>query len=494
MLKSKPKVTRTYAAIHFEDLDPHRFEDLIRQMIYDFRDWKSIEATGKSGNDDGFDIRAYEKVDTISRLENEDGDEIEEIHPMEGNLWMIQGKREKEIGPSKVKSILSDINPENPPYGYILAASANFSKDSYDVFRTELRKKGVMEFYLWGKSELEDMLYMPKNDRILFTFFGFSSTTRKRSRATEIRSTVNVKNKLFRVLGDAPSLYKSILIRDLKDEHYPYKQEYTDFKTRPRWKEYTAHAYFPTGIWFNVHEYFAYVDFEKKEWDFTKEANVLFNGSMTDEERESLHEAHEKIKGIWEFFPKCYQGQFVVDGVVRYEDIVIVDEKGDVLHDLPHIYVDFKGENGPFKGFWQTLKVGERKVELDDTWKRISKFPKKFPKPKNGKIHRKKSISLDDITLNALKNYNPKIVAVYDSDNKYNFLNPRDIISVNENIFIQITNKYKIKIKDYLDLYQRDFSIRKNIEQQLGREFDDNEEINVYEFKQTYQHVFEPKI
>jgi hypothetical protein len=38
----------------------HRFDDLIRELIYDFRDWQSIEATGKGGSDDGFDIRLGE--------------------------------------------------------------------------------------------------------------------------------------------------------------------------------------------------------------------------------------------------------------------------------------------------------------------------------------------------------------------------------------------------------------------------------------------------
>ena len=199
---TKPRVTRTYGPIHFEDLDPHRFEDLVRELIYDYKDWQSIEATGRSGSDDGFDIRAYEKVEDTSRAENEEDGEVGEIHPMEGNLWMIQGKREKEIGPKKVKSIIAGIDIKNPPYGYILAASANFSKESYDVFREELRKKGVMEFYLWGKAELEDMLHLPKNDRILFTFFGISLVSKRRSRATEVRSTISIKNKLFRVVGE----------------------------------------------------------------------------------------------------------------------------------------------------------------------------------------------------------------------------------------------------------------------------------------------------
>jgi hypothetical protein len=36
----KPHITRTFASIHFEDLEPHRFEDLIRQLIYDYKDWQ----------------------------------------------------------------------------------------------------------------------------------------------------------------------------------------------------------------------------------------------------------------------------------------------------------------------------------------------------------------------------------------------------------------------------------------------------------------------
>ncbi len=54
-----------------------------------------------------------------------------------------------------------------------------------------------MEFQLWGKAELEDMLCQPKNDHILFTFFGISLVTRRRSRSTEIRKIVTNKNKLF---------------------------------------------------------------------------------------------------------------------------------------------------------------------------------------------------------------------------------------------------------------------------------------------------------
>src|SRR5207249_1731695 len=113
-------------------------------------------------------------------------------HPMEGNLWMIQCKREKDLGPKRIEAIIGDaVNADNPPYGYILAAPAHFSKAAHDKFREELRKRGLMEFYLWGAGELEDMLYQPKNDHVLFAFFGISLMSRRRSRTTEIRAAVN---------------------------------------------------------------------------------------------------------------------------------------------------------------------------------------------------------------------------------------------------------------------------------------------------------------
>jgi len=47
---------------------------------------------------------------------------------MKGNLWLIQCKRESQIGPSRIKEIVhQSIDPHDPPYGFILVASANFS-------------------------------------------------------------------------------------------------------------------------------------------------------------------------------------------------------------------------------------------------------------------------------------------------------------------------------------------------------------------------------
>lgn len=58
----KPTTARTLNRLPFGDLEPHRFEDLVRQLVYDLRRWKSLEATGRSGWDAGADIRAVELV------------------------------------------------------------------------------------------------------------------------------------------------------------------------------------------------------------------------------------------------------------------------------------------------------------------------------------------------------------------------------------------------------------------------------------------------
>jgi len=492
----KPKITRTYGPIHFEDLDPHRFEDLIRELIYDYKDWQSIEATGRSGSDSGFDVRAYEKVEVVVHSENENNEEVEEVHPMEGNLWMIQGKREKQIGPKKIKTILSDIDPKTPPYGYILTASSNFSKKSYDVFREELRKKGVMEFYLWGKANLEDMLHLPKNDRILFTFFGISLVSKRRARTTEIRSAVSVKNKLFRTVGEGHQFHKSILVRDLKDTNYPYKSKYSDFKKNPRWKEYIACSHHQLGLVCHGHKYFAYIDTEKKEWDFTKAVDIVHR-KRKDDERQKDSEKRNLVEDIWDFFPRKNQGYFVVDFLIKYSDIAIIDDKGDIYYDFPHIYADFAHNMGPFARHANILEINNKKINLPEDYKRINVFPKKFKKEKFGEIYKDKKIHLNVESLREFKDY--RLDTIYETDEKYDFLNSRDVIQIGnqgteaEEEFIQITYKFKANAKVYIEQSLEPYKTKRIVELELGRTPTDNEEINIYEFKRISKRELEKK-
>lgn len=493
-----PTVSKTMGPIHFEDLDPHRFEDLIRQLIYDWKDWQSIEATGRGGSDEGFDIRAWERTKEITNKDEED-ETSEGVHPMEGNLWMIQGKREKELGPSEVKKIITNtVLEKSPPYGYILIAPVNFTKKSYDIFREELRKKGVMEFYLWGRAELEDMLHQPKNDHILFTFIGVSLVARKRSRTTEVKFAINNKNKLLRVLGEGNNnadMFKSVLLRDFNDGKYPWEEKYKDFDKKPRWAEHIVKNFHPYGIMVSISKRYAYIDTEKKEWDFTRVVDLI--NRETERERsqddQEYNKNRDKVEDFWKHLPRRNQATLSNKGIVLFDDMLIIDDKGDVIFNFPHIFVDFQYDEGPFKAKWSYLKGDGQVIELgeDDGYKKISIFPQVFPKIKRGKVYEDKFVDFDNETWRLLRIGSSVIKSsFFDIDGKYTFLNPRDVIGVagvdikTEQSLLEITNKYKTTVREYIQKMGKEERV--NLERQIGRVMKDKEKLNVYEFERKY--------
>ncbi len=485
---SKAKPTRTTNPIHFEDLDPKRFEDLVRELIYDFRDWQTIEATGKGGDDDGFDIRAYERATTTAI--DDDGNEV--IRPMDGNLWMIQCKREKSIPPSKIMKILEDIDPDNPPYGYILAAATNFSKKSYDTFRDELTKLGVLEFYLWGNATLETELHQPKNDRILFTFFGISNVRRKRSRATEIRYEVTNKNRIMRVLGDNPS-HSWILARDSKDRHYPYEFEYADFDEKPRWKDFEVVELHPRGVIVLVKRCYAYVDEEKKIFDLAEPPMVLRNPHDRIHDTAGDREEREKldlVRDYWERLPQKNQAMFYLNGIIRYEDMLVIDDKGDSWNEVPHIFVDFV-DGSPVSGALKYLEKGQRHIGLDD-FSLEAVFPKSFPKPKFGMIHDAEGLALPENLSEQYVNFRGNLDTMYDVDGRYAHLKPSDVAVIRfghkDERFIQITHRFQATGDELL---QDQPQLIWEIKQQIDREPLPEDVIQVIEFRSCYKHQWE---
>ncbi len=497
-------VTRTLGPLHFEDLEPHRFEDLIRELVYDFKDWQSIEATGRSGADDGFDIRAYERA-SVPDNEPEDGEPGEDdlaTHPMDGNLWMFQCKREAQIGPSKVVQVIADgVKADSPPYGYVLAAPANFSKKSFDVFREELRNRGVMEFYLWGRAAMEDMLHLPRNDRVLFTFFGISLVTRRRSRATEIRGIVSRKNKLMRTLGDRPS-HKPVLVRDAADTHYPFSSHYGDFEKRPRWRVYNVKGLAPQGLVVSAQEHFAYWDAAKREWDMTEALNLVLRHEEEDhEERRANHELRDRIESFWHFIPHAMRATYMKDGLIKFDDIAVIDEKGDSQFAFPHLYVDFSAKNGPFFGFWEFLTRHEHQRQRLDGLTRIKLFPAAFDAPRIGAIHRDQPLKLGDRARRIVKAGNASLNTLYDVEGRFDFLAEADVISIEgtqdraggspDPTLIQITNKRTLSGKVFLDSLMDEPSLKHRVEEQIGREVTEVDQLRIVEFKVTYDWAIE---
>ena len=490
-------VTKTLGPLHFEDLEPHRFEDLVRELVYDFKDWQSIEATGRSGSDEGFDIRAYERATAPDREPEEGSEEDDDSpHPMEGNLWMFQCKRESEIGPAKVAQILDEgVKADNPPYGYVLAAPANFSKKSFDVFREELRKRGVMEFYLWGRAALEDMLHLPRNDRVLFTFFGISLVTRRRSRATDIRAIVVRKNKLMRIFGEQPS-HAPVLVRDLKDTHYPDRSHYKDFDTKPRWRAYSVIGLDPQGLVLRVNDYFAYRDTSRGEWDMTDAFNLARLHEEEDSERRRAdNEMRGRIEAFWHFIPHASRAHFARNGLVKFQDIEVIDDKGDSQFESPHIFVDFHEKKGPFFGFVEYLRIHEHRRESLEGLKRIEYFPSKFDAPRIGTVHSIK-LKVAQPAARLLSAGNASMQTLYAIDDRFDGLAVADVIGIEgtegklgtpgEPILIQITHKRMIAGKAFLEGLVEDPTLKHRVKDQVGREVTGDDQLRIVEFKITH--------
>ena len=482
MTNTKP--TRTTNPIHFEDLDPKRFEDLVRELIYDFRDWQTIEATGKGGDDDGFDIRSFERGSTTTV--DDDGNEV--IRPTEGNLWMIQCKREKSIPPSKIKKILEDIDPDNPPYGYILAAATDFSKRAYDAFREGLTDLGVQEFHLWGKATLETELHQPKNDRILFTFFGISNVRRRRSRATEIRSEVSNKNKIMRVLGENPA-HRWLLARDSKDREYPYKDQYKDFEERPRWKEFEVTELHPRGIIVQLKHCYAFWDEAAGVFDVAKPEVVHrnpYNRANDVEKERAERERVDLVRDYWERMPLQNQAMFYLNGIIQYEDILVIDDKGDPWYKLPHIFVDFV-DGSPIRGTVAYLQQGERDYGIEDMERRDI-FPETFAAPVFGTIYEAEALALPDILAEQYVNFRVNLKRLFDADGRYDHLRPTDVAVIRhgqkDERFIQVTHRYE---QAKVNMEQDHPTWMWDVQQQIEREPREEDVYKIIEFRDCYR-------
>ena len=102
--------------------------------------------------------------------------------------------------------------------------------------------KGISEAVIWGKGELEDQLYQPKNDNLLFAYFGISLTIRRRSQATQIRSEIATKRKLKKTILLSSA---DVLLRDPSTEEYPRVKE----GERPtKWGVYAPEALSHNGL------------------------------------------------------------------------------------------------------------------------------------------------------------------------------------------------------------------------------------------------------
>lgn len=378
-----PTTTRTLGPLHLEDLEPHRFEDMVRQLLYDFRVWSQLEATGRAGSDDSFDVRGWEIVTGQAEPVEEDEDGATPTVE-ESRIWLIQCKREKAIGPKKLLGYLDDI-PEDERvrlHGIVFVAACDFSKKARDEFRAKIREFGLAEGYLWGKGEIEDQLYQPKNDHLLFAYFGISLQVRRRTLQTELRAKLAMKRKAKRLLKKR----FPVLIRDATDDRYPYLDEddTKDRKERGRWHVMFFGECMSDGLHICHRRHFAFIDDDGEHWDYAERMNDKRLHSRDDpwEDRNDEQKGdRQAAEQIWDALPEYNRAWYELFVILPYENILDIDDEGDEYCRRPHIYTArFRPPAGPFRDFMrvslQTVDRFRPRPAPADEGKRVEKFPR----------------------------------------------------------------------------------------------------------------------
>lgn len=344
-----------------------------------------------------------------------------------------------------------------------------------------------MEFYLWGNATLETELHQPKNDRILFTFFGISNVHRRRSRATEIRSEVTNKNRVTRALGDNAS-YSWVLARDSKDIHYPYESQYSDFDQNPRWKDYEVVEIHPRGVIVSMAQCYAWFDEDKKLFDIAEPPlvpNNPYNQHHDFERDRESRDAVDLVRDYWERLPRKNQAMFHRNGIIRFKDMLVIDDKGDSWNKFPHIFVDFI-DGSPVSGTLGYLMKGERQISLDD-FSKSEIFPKSFPVPQFGTIYDQDGLALPDKMRDNYLDYRGNLGALYDVDGRFAYLNEGDVAVIRsgnkDDRFIQITHRYKLLGDEML---REQPHLAWQVEAQIERKLTSDDVIDVLEFRNCY--------
>ena len=344
MAKAKP--SRTINPLHFEHLEPRRFEDLVRQLAYDFRPWSSLEALGRSGADEGMDILGLE------RIYPSDSDANVPEDPVQLRRWIIQCKREKEIGPKKlVQYIAESLEGKTNTYGFALAAACDFSKKARDDFRRAVASYGCEEAHLWGAAELEDMLYLPKNDHLLFAYFGLSIQVRRQSRRTELNNRIVLKRKLKELIPLRQTSYREVLLRDPEASEYPFITDLAEFRKRPQWQYFRPNGHYPPDhLQFLAYQAPGWIDWSTGEWDISSARPLMpVNDQLYGLPRDMWDIEKAELNSLVEAVPEERRVNISVYTCVSYDRILAVDEIGDAYNAGPHLLVVYDERWGFFE-------------------------------------------------------------------------------------------------------------------------------------------------
>lgn len=348
--RSGATASRTINPLHFEDLEPHRFEDLIRQLAHGFRTWRTLHATGRLGNDEGVDIRGWE----VERKVADDQDASEDLDDPSDREWRIQVKRRRRLGPADLKAIVEEAVPDvaDAPYGLIVAAACDVSADGMAAFRGAALERGIIESHLWTNAHLEDLLFLPENDHLLFAYFGISIVTRRRSQLAPIRADIGLKRKLVAALDDKDLqefLHQEAVVRDVDASSFPdptgLNGHFRDYA--PPWHSATIRFIRLEGV---VVERYFYEGIVMPDgtWDI-RQSTRSWQSRNARAYWDAVDEGHGRQGGFEPPAPESGRTTIYETRLLPWSNILEIDPLGGLYLPGPHLICRFEGEDGPFQ-------------------------------------------------------------------------------------------------------------------------------------------------
>lgn len=317
----------------------------MRQLVYDLRSWTRIEALGRAGGDEGADILAIESTGHDTSYT----EDLENPPPVRSRTWVFQCKREKTIGPSKIRTyVRQSLSERTDVHAFVIAAPCDFSLKTRTAFRDEARRFGVAEAHLWGKAELEDRLFLPELDHLLFAYFGVSLQIRRKSRRAELTQRITMKRKLLKHIPFDGSGFDLILLRDPSAVKYPYIDDFAAFVRQPHWMYFECVGHRPPDhLRFIVFERPGWYNAATGEWDIPRLgekfplAHRLYGApdewsTGPDEQPQIAHVPSENRAII-----RIYRE-------LSYDRILAVDEIGDSANRGTHLLVEWSDETSFF--------------------------------------------------------------------------------------------------------------------------------------------------
>jgi TusA-related sulfurtransferase len=284
---------------------------------------------------------------------------------------------------------------------------------------------------------------------------------------------------------------QDVLIRDINDEYYPRKDDCPNFLLNPKWGKYSFQKYSISGVWFQIRMHYGYFNSRTKEWDIFEgfDSNKMVEEFEKEKDLRKKMERNIEIRNFWTHLPFSSQVEVSVWAHLKYDHMLLIDDKGDFLNKTPHIYADYRFQYGPFNRILNVIGKGVNTKPIDhEGGKRINVFPKTFPPLKSGKTYKNEFVHLSENSNKLFNKIYTSQYSIFDLNRKYDFLNPGDVISIKvdsnpeTHILVKFTCKYTLTVKEYYEENLDNYRLREQLATQLDKKPADDEKINVYEF------------